>query len=62
MQWVRAERLMLINSKLNRAIPGDSASKIALEYGFTEATTFSNYYLKQFGELPSTTIARALAR
>jgi AraC-like DNA-binding protein len=62
MQWVRAERLMLINSKLNRAIPGDSASKIALEYGFTKATTFSNYYLKQFGELPSTTIARALAR
>jgi AraC-like DNA-binding protein len=62
MQWVRTERLTLIHSKLNRAIPGDTTSKIALEYGFTKPTTFANYYLKRFGELPSATIARALAR
>ena len=62
MQWVRMERLTLIHSKLNRAIPGDTTSKIAFEYGFTKPTTFANYYLKQFGELPSATIARALAR
>ena len=62
MQWVRMERLKLIHSKLNHAAPGDTTSKIALEYGFTKPTAFANYYLKQFGELPSATIARALAR
>ena len=62
MQWVRMERLKLIHSKLNHAVPGDTTSKIALEYGFTKPTAFANYYLKQFGELPSATIARALAR
>ena len=62
MQWVRMERLTLIHSKLNHATPGDTTSKIALEYGFTKPTAFANYYLKQFGELPSATIARALAR
>lgn len=62
MQWVRAERLKLAQSRLNRAIPGDTVSKIALEYGFTKPFTFSNYYLKQFGELPSSTLARTLAR
>lgn len=62
MQWVRSERLKLTQGRLNRAIPGDTVSKIALEYGFTKPFIFSNYYLKQFGELPSDVLARALAR
>ena len=62
MQWVRSERLKLAQNRLQSAIPGDTLSKIAMEHGFTKLFTFSNYYLKQFGELPSTVITRALAR
>jgi AraC-like DNA-binding protein len=62
MQWVRSERLLLVHNKLNRAIPGDKVTTISLEYGFTKPATFAIYYQKQFGELPSVTLARSLRR
>lgn len=62
MQWVRAERLTLVHNQLNRAVPGDKITTIALECGFNKPTAFADYYNKRFGELPSATLARALAR
>ena len=62
MQWVRAERLTLVHNQLNRGIPGDKVTTIALDCGFNKPTAFANYYYKRFGELPSATLARSLAR
>jgi len=62
MQWVRAERLTLIHNQLNRGIPGDKVTTIALDCGFNKPTAFAAYYNKRFGELPSATLARAQAR
>jgi len=62
MQWVRQERLTLAHSHLVMARVGTTVTDIALNCGFSKTTTFSEYYNKQYGELPSATLARALAR
>ena len=62
MQWIRTERLTLLHNKLNQAPPGDKVTTIALDCGFNKSTTYVDYYTKQFGELPSATLARSLAR
>jgi len=62
MQWVRHERLILSHSLLVMAGVGTTVTDVALACGFNKSTSFSAYYLKQFGESPSTTLARALAR
>jgi AraC-like DNA-binding protein len=62
MQWIRAERLVQANSQLTKAIPGDTVTNIALSCGFSKPSTFASYYFKHFGELPSATLSRALAR
>jgi len=62
MQWVRQERLTLAHSHLVMARVGTTVTDVALNCGFSKTTTFSEYYNKQFGELPSATLARALAR
>jgi transcriptional regulator GlxA family with amidase domain len=62
MQWVRAERLTLVHNQLNHAIPGDKVTSIALNCGFNKPAAFAEYYNKRFGELPSATLTRALAR
>jgi AraC-like DNA-binding protein len=62
MQWVRQERLTLAHSHLVMSRVGTTVTDVALNCGFSKTTTFSEYYNKQFGELPSATLARALAR
>ncbi len=62
MQWVRQERLILSHSLLVMARVGTTVTDVALECGFSKSTTFSAYYLKQFGEAPSLTLSRALSR
>ena len=62
MQWVRQERLILAHSLLVMARVGTTVTDVALECGFSKSTTFSAYYLKQFGEAPSLTLSRALSR
>jgi AraC-like DNA-binding protein len=62
MRWVRTERLMMANNHLTSAPPGTTVTAIALSCGFTKPAAFAAYYQQHFGELPSTTLARALAR
>ena len=62
MQWVRAERLTLVHNQLNRGIPGDKVTTIALDCGFNKPAAFADYYNTRFGEMPSATLARAQAR
>ena len=62
MRWVRAERLTMAHNHLTSASPGATVTAIALSCGFTKPAAFAGYYQQHFGELPSTTLARALAR
>jgi AraC-like DNA-binding protein len=62
MRWVRAERLAMAHGHLISATPGDTVTSIALACGFSKPAAFADYYQKQYGELPSITLARALAR
>jgi len=62
MRWVRTERLTMAHNQLTSASPGTTITAIALSCGFTKPATFAGYYKQHFGELPSTTLARALAR
>ena len=62
MQWVRAERLIQAHQKLCSATPAVTVTSVALLCGYNSSATFANYYKKQYGELPSATLARALRR
>lgn len=62
MQWLRRARLDWARRRLMSAGPGDSVTKIALDCGFTQMGQFSSAYRAQFGEAPSATRRRALAR
>ena len=62
MQWVRTERLLRSHSLLISAIPGVTISSVALACGFSKSTTFTQYYSKEFGEHPATTLKRVLSR
>lgn len=61
-EWVRMERLTLAHEKINKASQGTKLTDIALACGFNKPATFSHYYHLRFGEQPSATLARALAR
>jgi len=62
MRWIRTERLIMAHCQLTSASPGITVTSIALSCGFSKPASFADYYFKQYGELPSTTLARALAR
>jgi AraC-like DNA-binding protein len=62
MRWVRTERLIMAHNYLNSASPGSTITAIALSCGFNKPAAFADYYFKHFGELPSATLARTLAR
>jgi len=59
MVWVRKQRLLKAREHLLSAQPGVTVTTIALEYGFTNHSAFSKYYLQQFNELPSKTLTHA---
>lgn len=58
MQWVRNERLYLARSKLEHAEHWHTVTTIALSSGFNKLSSFAQYYLLEFGELPSATLAK----
>lgn len=60
MRWVRRERLILAQSKLMSAIPGNTVTSIALSCGFSKPAAFANYYFNEFGELPSAALSKSL--
>lgn len=60
--WVRMERLTLAHERINKASPGTKLTDIAMACGFNKPATFSQYYLIRYGEQPSISLARALAR
>jgi AraC-like DNA-binding protein len=62
MRWVRTERLAMAHGQLTSASPGTTVTSVALSCGFTKPAVFADYYYKQYGELPSSTLARALSR
>ena len=62
MQWIRSERLLLAHSQLIKGVANDTVTNIALACGFSKTDSFSGYYLKYFGELPSATLRRAKTR
>ncbi len=62
MQWVRQERLTLAHSFLVMASVGTTVTDIAYKCGFAKSTTFSEYYNRRYGELPSATLNHALSR
>jgi transcriptional regulator GlxA family with amidase domain len=62
MQWIRSERLLLAHSQLIKGVANDTVTNIAIACGFSKTDSFSGYYLKYFGELPSATLRRAKTR
>lgn len=51
-------RLWSVRHALLRAAPPDLVKTIALDHGFWHLGRFSRLYYRQFGELPSTSVAR----
>jgi AraC-like DNA-binding protein len=62
MQWVRTERLSQVQNQLAHAQADVTVTEVAMSYGFTKMSTFAQYYKKQFGELPSTTLSTSPCR
>lgn len=52
-------RLNAARRALSEPAAGDTVTRVAALYGFTHFGRFAESYLRQFGELPSATLARA---
>jgi AraC-like DNA-binding protein len=57
MQWLTVQKLHAIRAKLANADTSESVTSVAVAY-FPNLGDFARYYRRQFGELPSQTIAR----
>ena len=57
MQWLTEQKLHAIHAKLTRADASESVTSLAVAY-FPNLGDFARYYQRQFGELPSQTLAR----
>ena len=62
MRWVRTARLAMAHDLVSSASQGTTVTSIAFACGFSKPSAFAHFYNKQYGELPSTALARALAR
>jgi AraC family ethanolamine operon transcriptional activator len=60
-QYLRAMRLKRVRKDLLRAAPDRPVSEVAAHRGFWHMGQFAADYRRQFGELPSETLARAAA-
>ena len=58
MQWLTEQKLHTIRAKLVNADAAESITSLAGGY-FPNLGDFARYYQRQFGELPSQTLARA---
>ncbi|MFY0989797.1 AraC family transcriptional regulator [Halomonas sp. C05BenzN] len=54
----RQLRFNFVRRRLERAVPGESVSSIAMDCGFHQLGRFSKEYKVRFGELPSETLKR----
>jgi AraC-like DNA-binding protein len=57
MQWLTEQKLQAIRVKLAHADASESVTSLAVAY-FPNMGDFARYYRRQFGELPSQTLAR----
>jgi AraC-like DNA-binding protein len=57
MQWLIEQKLHIIHAKLAKADAAETVTSLAGAY-FPNLGDFARYYLRQFGELPSQTLAR----
>jgi AraC-like DNA-binding protein len=57
MQWLTVQKLHAVRAKLLDAQPFETVTSVAVVY-FPNLGDFARYYRRQFGELPSQTIAR----
>ena len=58
-EWIQGRRLLMSRERLTKASPEETVTRVALACGFTRHSTFAAAYARRFGELPSTTLARA---
>lgn len=62
MQFVTARRLAWVRHRLIEALPGDSVTQFAHDAGFVHMGRFAGRYRSVYGESPSNTLRRSLAR
>ena len=60
MQWLRQQRLMAAQNKLAAPQQGDTVTSIAFSCGYTSLSAFAADYRKEFGKLPSATLAGSI--
>lgn len=56
--WVRQRRLEAIQQRLLQPHPQDTVGSIALDYGFTNASSFARLFKRRFGLKPSELLRR----
>lgn len=59
MKFLRERRMEAVRQELMHPTSATSVTDVALKYGFNHLGRFSGYYERQFGELPSETLAHA---
>lgn len=62
MQFVTTRRLGWVRLRLLEALPGDSVTQIAHDAGFVHLGRFAGRYRAVYGESPSNTLRRSVAR
>jgi AraC-like DNA-binding protein len=62
MQFVAARRLAWVRRRLLEAVPGDSVTQFAHDAGFVHLGRFAGRYRNVYGESPSSTLRRSVAR
>ena len=58
-RYLMMRRLHSIRSRIRRAVPGDTITRICAQHGVWDFGRFSRQYLLQFGELPSRSLHSA---
>lgn len=60
LDYLRRRRLAFVREALLKPASGATVTSVAMQFGFWHLGRFSQYYFQAYGELPSTTISRAL--
>ncbi|MEB3263063.1 MAG: AraC family transcriptional regulator [Synechococcus sp.] len=61
-QWVRHRRLEAVHGRLLHPEETDTVGSVALEYGFSSASSFTREFHKCFGQLPSELLRQSRGR
>jgi AraC-like DNA-binding protein len=62
MEWIRRERLIRAHALLLSPVDGVTVTGVAIATGFSHMGVFATRYRAKFGESPSVTLKRALAK